>query len=110
MSLLSADRNSAVALMSAFYRAGSADDPFQARPTSELKSESIRGGFASIVSQTSALVLQLGSISVLARLLAPEDFGIQAMVVAITGFLGLFRDAGLSVAAVQRPTLTRAEA
>jgi PST family polysaccharide transporter len=43
---------------------------------------------------------------VMARLLVPEDFGLQGMVVAFTGFLSLFRDAGLSAVTVQRETLT----
>src|SRR5262245_20859062 len=51
-------------------------------------------------------VLQTGSTMVLARLLSPEDFGVQGMVFAMTGFLNLFRDAGLGVASVQREVLT----
>ena len=43
---------------------------------------------------------------VLARLLAPADFGLVGMVTAFTGFLGLFRDAGLSMATVQRVSIS----
>jgi PST family polysaccharide transporter len=43
---------------------------------------------------------------VLARLLSPEDFGLQGMVVVVTGFLGLFRDAGLGRATIQRLEVT----
>jgi O-antigen/teichoic acid export membrane protein len=43
---------------------------------------------------------------VLARLLGPKDFGLMGMVTAFTGFLGVFRDFGLSSAAVQRTTIT----
>jgi PST family polysaccharide transporter len=43
---------------------------------------------------------------VLARLLTAEDFGLQGMVVVMTGFLALFRDAGLSAVTVQRVTLS----
>src|SRR5207249_9645673 len=49
---------------------------------------------------------QTGSTMALARWLSPEDFGLQGMVLAITGFLGLFRDAGLSGASIQRDVLT----
>lgn len=42
----------------------------------------------------------------LARLLTPEDFGLQGMVLAITGILAMFRDIGLSMATVQRETIT----
>jgi O-antigen/teichoic acid export membrane protein len=43
---------------------------------------------------------------VLARLLEPTDFGLVGMVTAITGFLSLFREFGLSLAAVQRSEIT----
>jgi PST family polysaccharide transporter len=43
---------------------------------------------------------------VLARLLSPEDFGLQGMVVAVTGFLALFQSAGLGMATVQRLEVT----
>jgi PST family polysaccharide transporter len=43
---------------------------------------------------------------VLARLLEPKDFGLVGMVTAFTGVLTLFRDFGLSSAAVQRTTVT----
>jgi PST family polysaccharide transporter len=43
---------------------------------------------------------------VLARLLTPNDFGMVGMVTAFTGVLTLFRDFGLSSAAVQRMTVT----
>src|SRR5215467_4859073 len=43
---------------------------------------------------------------VLARLLDPKDFGLVGMVTAFTGVLGLFRDFGLSSAAIQRTNVT----
>jgi PST family polysaccharide transporter len=42
----------------------------------------------------------------LARLLSVEDFGLQGMAVVLTGFLGVFKDAGLSAATVQRLEVT----
>ena len=42
----------------------------------------------------------------LARLLEPKDFGLVGMVTVFTGVLNLFRDFGLSSAAVQRTTVT----
>jgi PST family polysaccharide transporter len=56
-----------------------------------------------------AFGLRMGSMVVLARLLAPTDFGLVGMVTAFTGFLGLFRDAGLSMATVQQGTVTAAQ-
>ena len=46
---------------------------------------------------------------VLARLLTPQDFGLIAMVTAVTGFVALFKDAGLSMATVQRAEITQAQ-
>jgi len=46
--------------------------------------------------------LQMGSTVVLARLLTPQDFGLIAMVTAVTGFVMMFKDMGLSMATVQR--------
>ncbi len=50
--------------------------------------------------------VRLGSLMVLARLLGARDFGLVGMVTAFTGVLILFRDFGLSAAAIQRTTVT----
>src|SRR6201988_3200109 len=72
----------------------------------DLKGKTIRGGLARLCAQGASFVLRLGSLMVLARLLGPKDFGLVGMVTAFTGVLGLFRDFGLSSAAVQRTTVT----
>jgi O-antigen/teichoic acid export membrane protein len=51
-------------------------------------------------------VIQTASTMVLARLLSPEDFGLQGMVLVITGFLAFFQDAGLAMATIQRLEIT----
>ena len=51
------------------------------------------------------ILVRLLSIAILARLLFPEDFGLIAMVTALTGVLDGFRDFGLSAATVQRPDI-----
>lgn len=51
-------------------------------------------------------VVQTATTMVLARLLSPQDFGLLGMVVVVTGFLGLFQDAGLGMATVQRLEVT----
>jgi O-antigen/teichoic acid export membrane protein len=73
---------------------------------SEFKRKSVRGGAAAVISQGVGMALQVITTIVLARLLSPTDYGLQAMVVTLTSFFSLFRDAGLSVATVQRETLT----
>jgi len=50
--------------------------------------------------------MQTVSTIVLARLLAPADFGLVAMVTAITGLATAFADFGLSEATIQRKEIT----
>ena len=71
-----------------------------------LKAKVIRGGVARLCAQGVSFILRLGSLMILARLLSPRDFGLVGMVTAFTGVLTLFRDFGLSSAAVQRTTVT----
>src|ERR1700739_1516019 len=72
----------------------------------DLKAKTIRGGLARLWAQGTCFVVLCGCLMVLARLLSPNDFGLVGMVTAFTGILTLFRDFGLSSAAVQRTTVT----
>jgi O-antigen/teichoic acid export membrane protein len=75
----------------------------------DLKRKTAHGALVSTIGQAANFVLRTGSMIVLARLLTPADFGLVGMATACTGFLSLFRDAGLSVATVQRESITRAQ-
>jgi O-antigen/teichoic acid export membrane protein len=75
----------------------------------DLRALSARGGAATVAAQSGKLLMGVISTAILARMLAPEDFGLVAMVTAITGFIGLFRDMGLSLATIQKPTITHRE-
>lgn len=72
----------------------------------DLKTRALRGGVAKGGAQVANFLLRMGSLIVLARLLDPADFGLVGMVTAITGFLSLFREFGLSVATIQRPEIS----
>jgi len=72
----------------------------------DLKQRTIRGGLSRISAQGAGFALRLGALMILARLLDPRDFGLVGMVTAFTGILELFRDFGLSAAAVQQATVT----
>jgi O-antigen/teichoic acid export membrane protein len=72
----------------------------------DLKEKTIRGGLARLCAQVASFVLRLGSLMLLARLLGPKDFGLVGMVTAFTGVLTLFRDFGLSAAAIQQKNVT----
>jgi PST family polysaccharide transporter len=65
-----------------------------------------RGVFITLGGQGLRIVIQVLSVVILARLLSPQDYGLLAMVTAIIGVAELFRDFGLSSAAVQAPTLS----
>lgn len=66
--------------------------------------------FSAIRWTTGATVLktafQLAQISILARLLAPEDYGLIAIVAVVVSFAGLFRDFGVNSAFIQRREVT----
>jgi len=66
----------------------------------------VRGGFAKACAQAINFILRVGSLMVLARLLTPKDFGLVAMVTVVTGVFSLLKDAGLSMATVQRASIT----
>jgi O-antigen/teichoic acid export membrane protein len=68
----------------------------------DLKGHTVRGGVVTVISQVLKQVAAVGSTAVLARLLTPKDFGLIAMVTAITGFIAIFKNMGLSMATVQR--------
>ena len=75
----------------------------------DLKRRTAHGAVVSIGAQAATFVLRTGSMMILARLLLPKDFGLVGMVTAFTGFLGLFRDAGLSMATIQRASVSDAQ-
>jgi O-antigen/teichoic acid export membrane protein len=84
-------------------RSGGSSDYFDVRHLgANLRGRTVRGGIVTLGSEWGRLALKLLSTMVLARLLAPEQFGFVAMATAMTGFVSLFREMGLSTATVQR--------
>lgn len=71
-----------------------------------LRERSVRGGAIVLASQACKFLIALSGLAVLARLLAPEDFGLLGMAVVVTGFLVLFKDLGLAMATIQRADIT----
>lgn len=74
-----------------------------------LKGHTISSGTVTMSAQGGKFLLSMVSTMILARLLTPRDFGLVAMVTTVTGFLGVFKDAGLSIATVQRERITHAQ-
>jgi O-antigen/teichoic acid export membrane protein len=86
------------------------DDQFDtSHLKSDLKERSIKGSFISVGARGINVLIQLGSTAILARLLTPKDFGLVAMVLVGLDLLLNFRDAGLSAATVQRPTIDHSQ-
>lgn len=75
----------------------------------DLKKRSIRGGAVTLSTQAVLFVVQIVSTMVLARLLTPEDYGMIAMVVSITGFASVFSDLGLSTATIQQSSINQSQ-
>lgn len=72
----------------------------------DLRGRSIRGIMATLTSQGSLFIIQSVSTMVLARLLTPADFGLVAMVTAISELATPFADLGLTQATVQRKEIS----
>ena len=75
----------------------------------DLKRHTISGGAITIAAQIAKFVLNLIATVILARLLSPHDFGLVAMVTAVTSFLIVFRHAGLAIPTIQREKITQAQ-
>ncbi|MFL1404396.1 lipopolysaccharide biosynthesis protein [Marinobacter sp. M1N3S26] len=75
----------------------------------DLKAHSVRSVGFTVTAQGLKLLFQLVSITVLARLLQPTDFGLVAMVTVFTGLAIVFMEGGLSMATIQRPHITHAQ-
>jgi PST family polysaccharide transporter len=84
-----------------------ASDTFStAHLEADLTGRSVRGGLWTISSQAMQFIMQSISTVVLARLLMPSDFGLVAMVTAITGLGQAFAELGLSEATIQHPEIS----
>ena len=66
-----------------------------------------RGASVVMVGQIARIVIQIGSVAVLARLLDPVDYGLIAIVLAVVGVGEILRDFGLSAGAIQAAHLDR---
>ena len=74
-----------------------------------LGQRAARGALVTLTAQALKILVQLASVVVLARLLAPHDYGLVAMVLALIGVGEIFRDFGLSSAAIQAQTFSTAQ-
>jgi PST family polysaccharide transporter len=68
----------------------------------DLRDKTINGLHWSIIAQFGKSSLRFVISVILARLLAPVDFGLVGMIFVITGFAGLFSELGFEAALIQR--------
>jgi O-antigen/teichoic acid export membrane protein len=85
------------------------EENFSQPKSDQVKGTSLRGGLITLAGQGISFCTQTAYIMIMARLLTPADFGVNGMVLAITGFLAMFSDIGLGAATVQRKTITQEE-
>ncbi|MGP9538179.1 lipopolysaccharide biosynthesis protein [Brachybacterium sp. AOP43-C2-M15] len=74
-----------------------------------LAATAARGSVVMLTGQGMRILLQFLSVVTLARLLSPHDYGLIAIVAVLIGVGEIFRDFGLSSAAVRAPELSRAQ-
>jgi O-antigen/teichoic acid export membrane protein len=71
-----------------------------------LEAQSARAGFLMIVSHVAQLAIGIVAVAVLARLVAPADFGLVAMVGVLLGFVDILKGFSFAMAIVQRAEIT----
>jgi O-antigen/teichoic acid export membrane protein len=71
-----------------------------------LGDRAARGVLVALGGQGLRIGVQVLSVVLLSRLLGPTDYGLLAMVMAVIGVADVFRDLGLSTAAIQARTLS----
>lgn len=72
-----------------------------------LSSVAARGAASTLVAQWLKFLINLATIMILSRLLTASDFGLVAMVTAISGIGLLLADFGLSMASIQNQQVTQ---
>lgn len=74
-----------------------------------LKEQAFSGVRWTTFSSVGRVALQMLQIAILARFLAPEDFGLMAIVIAMMLFIQIFSDAGISNAIIHYQKITQEE-
>lgn len=81
----------------------------QSQSAGGLKTRLVRAAAFTSISGFFDFAIRIGSVSVLARLLTPEHFGLVMMVSAFTAIVDQLREMGLSSATVQKRDITHEE-
>jgi O-antigen/teichoic acid export membrane protein len=78
---------------------------FDLPKATNVERRAARGVVVTAGSQTVRVLTDLAGTLILVRLLVPADFGRVDMIIAVTGFVDLLKDFGLSSATIQREKL-----
>lgn len=71
-----------------------------------LGKSAARGAATVLMAQAARVAVQTITMMILARLLDPTDYGLMALVMVVISFADIFRDFGLSAAAIQARSLS----
>lgn len=74
-----------------------------------LLGHTLRGVRWGALSTATNVVVQIGTMAVMARLLAPQAFGLVALAQVVLRFFGYFAQVGIGPALIQRATLVEAD-
>jgi len=75
-----------------------------------LAARSVRSGATAVGSRAAQLIVQLGAAMVLARILTPSDFGVQAMVLPVAFLINGIANQSLQSAVMQQDALDQSQA
>ena len=73
---------------------------------SDTKKELLSGVLYTAISKYSGIIISLVVAGILARLIAPEEFGIVAIATVIIAFFNVFSDLGIAPAIIQNKELS----
>lgn len=79
------------------------------REGSDIGKKALRSGSIALVARFVGAAIQLVTTMVLARLLMPNDYGLVAIITALTSFAPMLIDLGLTESTVQKPKITAAQ-
>jgi O-antigen/teichoic acid export membrane protein len=72
-----------------------------------LQSKTIKGVAALSVGKGAGRVISFANTILLARILSPDDYGLMAMAMVVSGFIAFFNEVGLGSAIIQRKEVTK---
>ncbi|TPH13297.1 lipopolysaccharide biosynthesis protein [Litorilituus lipolyticus] len=76
---------------------------------SSLRSKTIKGIAVLGAGKSLGKLVSFANTLILARILAPEDYGLMAMAMVVAGFVGFFNEIGLGSAIIQRKEVSSAQ-